>query len=271
MIGGLRALLMHAAHPLVVAGADASGDYARDPWGRLQRTLSLYLQIIFGSTADALAAARAVNRRHRRVSGVDPATGGHYRALDQELLLWVHACLVLGFLHFDQQTVQVLSARGRQEFHEEQIRVAELLGLRRSSVPARLTELDGYTRGVIASGVLTRTPGSARVARIVRRPPPGTPLRRALLVAQRLAFLSLPPELAEIHGARFRRADHAAGDLLCALLSSWQHLPAHHRYIGPYRRAAARLDAPTTDPRPGGLFWEIEYPLGPSEGDRDDR
>src|SRR6266536_2008728 len=36
VVGGLRALLMHAAHPLVVAGARPTGMYERDPWRRLE-------------------------------------------------------------------------------------------------------------------------------------------------------------------------------------------------------------------------------------------
>ena len=39
MLGGARALLMHSAHPLVVAGARQTGMYANQPWRRLERTL----------------------------------------------------------------------------------------------------------------------------------------------------------------------------------------------------------------------------------------
>ncbi|MGH2675492.1 MAG: oxygenase MpaB family protein, partial [Actinomycetota bacterium] len=41
LFGGARALLMHAAHPLVIAGARESGFYDRNPWRRLERTLAL--------------------------------------------------------------------------------------------------------------------------------------------------------------------------------------------------------------------------------------
>src|SRR4030095_3857475 len=40
MLGGARALLMHSAHPLVVAGARQTGLYANPPWRRLARTPS---------------------------------------------------------------------------------------------------------------------------------------------------------------------------------------------------------------------------------------
>ena len=40
LFGGARALLMHAAHPLIAAGARQTSFYQRDPWKRLIRTLS---------------------------------------------------------------------------------------------------------------------------------------------------------------------------------------------------------------------------------------
>ena len=39
LFGGARAVLMQAAHPLVIAGARETGFYERNPWKRLQRTL----------------------------------------------------------------------------------------------------------------------------------------------------------------------------------------------------------------------------------------
>ena len=41
LFGGARAVLMQAAHPLVIAGARETGFYERNPWKRLQRTLVL--------------------------------------------------------------------------------------------------------------------------------------------------------------------------------------------------------------------------------------
>jgi uncharacterized protein (DUF2236 family) len=41
LFGGARALLMHAAHPLVLAGARQTGFYERNPWKRMERTLHL--------------------------------------------------------------------------------------------------------------------------------------------------------------------------------------------------------------------------------------
>src|SRR5438105_7777764 len=64
LFGGARALLMQAAHPLVLAGARQTGFYEHNPWKRLERTLQLTFTITFGTKAEAMAAARRVNRCH---------------------------------------------------------------------------------------------------------------------------------------------------------------------------------------------------------------
>jgi uncharacterized protein (DUF2236 family) len=58
MLGGARALLMHSAHPLVVAGARQTGMYANQPWRRLERTLRQTYTVVFGTREEALAASR---------------------------------------------------------------------------------------------------------------------------------------------------------------------------------------------------------------------
>ena len=37
-VGGLRALVLQALHPLAMAGVDQHSGYRGDPWGRLART-----------------------------------------------------------------------------------------------------------------------------------------------------------------------------------------------------------------------------------------
>src|SRR5918996_535460 len=135
LFGGARALLMQAAHPLVIAGATQTGMYERDPWKRLQRTLVLQYALTFGTKAEAHAAADRINEVHDRIKGVDDVTGLGYDALDPSLLLWVHACLVDSALLFERLTVGRLDERSRQRFHEEQMLAAELVRLPRERIP----------------------------------------------------------------------------------------------------------------------------------------
>src|SRR5439155_16548456 len=69
LFGGARALLMQAAHPLVIAGARKTGFYQRDPWKRLQRTLVLTSAMTFGTREEARQAAEGINAVHRTVHG----------------------------------------------------------------------------------------------------------------------------------------------------------------------------------------------------------
>src|SRR4030081_2124382 len=87
LLGGGRALLMQIAHPKVAAGVDEHSDFRSHPIRRLRRTIRMTMAIVFGDRETALTAARAVNQVHAKVRG----TG--YRALDPDLLLWVHATL----------------------------------------------------------------------------------------------------------------------------------------------------------------------------------
>ena len=157
LFGGARAVLMQAAHPLVIAGARETGFYERNPWKRLQRTLVLTYTITFGTKAEAAAAADRINEVHARVKGIDPETGLAYDGLDPELLLYVHACLVESALLFERLTVGRLDAPGRQRFHEEQMLVAEMVGSRgrRSRPPfaSSVRSCSGcMTRGSSGSG-----------------------------------------------------------------------------------------------------------------------
>src|SRR6266536_35811 len=120
VVGRLRALLMHAAHPLVVAGARQTGMYERDPWRRLERTLRQTFTVVFGTHLEAEQAAKRIDDVHGAIKGIDEVTGLRYDARDPDLLLWVHACVVSGFLEMERRTLGKLDDAVRQRFHEEQ-------------------------------------------------------------------------------------------------------------------------------------------------------
>ncbi|HEV2892254.1 MAG TPA: oxygenase MpaB family protein, partial [Actinomycetota bacterium] len=195
MLGGARALLMHSAHPLVVAGARQTGMYANQPWRRLERTLRQTYTVVFGTKAEALAASKRIDDVHRGIKGVDPVTGLRYDARDPELLLWVHACLVDSFLEFERLTVGRLDDAGRQAFHEESMVGAELLRLPRERIPPTVPALSAYLDEVMASGILRMTDGARRVADLIGDPPREVPQRPLWGLISFLAFQTLPPPL----------------------------------------------------------------------------
>ncbi|MDQ6720931.1 MAG: DUF2236 domain-containing protein [Candidatus Dormibacteraeota bacterium] len=163
-LGGGRALLMQLAHPKVAAGVDEHSDFRSHPLRRLRRTLLMTMAIVFGSRETALAAARAVNQVHARVRGHD------YRALDPDLLLWVHATLMDTALVTYETFVQSLLARDREDFYQEFKLLGELLGIPRDRFPDTLRDFDAYLDAMIESGAVRVDQRALNLARLVLRP-----------------------------------------------------------------------------------------------------
>jgi uncharacterized protein (DUF2236 family) len=241
LFGGARAVLMHAAHPLVIAGATQTAMYEHDPWRRLQRTLVLQYTLTFGTKAEAHAAADRINAVHARIRGVDASTGLPYDALDPQLLLWVHACLVESALLFERLTVGRLDEAGRQRFHEEQMLAAELLHLPRELIPPTVPALAAYVADVAGSEQLVVTDAARTVAKLFLAPPSDAQWRPVLKAVARLAFGTLPQELREAYGWTFGPAKRAATrGTFGAIRALRPLLPSRYRFIAPYQESRRR-------------------------------
>ena len=141
LFGGARALLMHAAHPLIAAGARQTSFYQRDPWKRLIRTLSLQNSVTFGTKEEADESAHRINKLHEVIKGKDEITGGTYDALDHEQLLWVHACLQISSIYFYEKTVSKLTIGEKDQYHKENMLAAELVLVDKNQMPQTHEEL----------------------------------------------------------------------------------------------------------------------------------
>lgn len=144
MLGGGRALLIEALHPVTMGVFDQNTDYELDPWGRLWRTAAWFAEVTFGDTATAQAAGQRLRAIHRRIRGVDPLTGVEHRADEPELLAWVHATAIHSFLTAYRRYGGRLSDIDADRYIAECVRIAELVGLEASSVPASLGDLRDY-------------------------------------------------------------------------------------------------------------------------------
>jgi uncharacterized protein (DUF2236 family) len=241
LFGGARALLLQAAHPLVIAGARETGFYERNPWRRLQRTLMLTYALTFGTKAEACAAAERINDVHARIKGIDPVTGRAYDALDPELLLYVHACLVDSALLYEGLTVGRLDHAGRQRFHDEQKLAAELLLVPRHIIPPTIDGLRAYLRDVVAGADVLVTDAARRVALLFADPPAEAEWRPVLTLVSRLAFATLPRPIRSQYGVEMtvtRRAETRAA--FATLRAVRPLLPSRYRYIAPYQDWLAR-------------------------------
>ncbi len=164
LLGGGRALLMQLAHPKVAAGVDEHSDFRSHPVRRLRRTILITMAMVFGDRDTALAAARTVNQVHARVRGHD------YRALDPDLLLWVHATLMDTALVTYETFVQPLLPREREDFYQEFKILGELLGIPRDRFPETLRDFDRYVDAMISRGPVRVDERARDLARLVLRP-----------------------------------------------------------------------------------------------------
>lgn len=215
MLGGGRALLMQAAHPLVAAGIVGHSRYREEPWRRLARTMVALYTVVHGSRAEADrvglavgAVHRAVNGRLSRPLGPYPA-GTRYSALDPALQMWVHATLVDTGLVMFETFVGRLDRGERERFYADMKVVAEVFGVPRATIPRTFIEFRDYMEGCLSSREVVVSDPARAVAEVVLRPP----LPRALLPAVRTVNLAtiglLPPMLREQYGFRWSRADEA--------------------------------------------------------------
>ncbi|MDQ1666594.1 MAG: hypothetical protein QOH75_2625 [Actinomycetota bacterium] len=194
LVGGIRALLVQAMHPTVLAGFDEHSDYREDPETRLQRTAAFVTITTFGTSAQAEAACERVRRAHAPVRGTTDA-GTPYDAADPELLGWVHLALV-------DSLAESVRRFGRTPFDldsylAETAVVGERLGA--AHVPhdsAELAEVRVHYLPQLAVTAATR-----RAHEFLLDPPLPARIRWPYRVLASAAAASLPPDLRMLLGA----------------------------------------------------------------------
>ena len=200
LFGGARALLMHAAHPLIAAGARQTSFYQRDPWKRLIRTLSLQNSVTFGTKQEADESAHRINKLHEVIKGKDEVSGGTYDALDHEQLLWVHACLQISSLYFYEKTVKKLSIQEKNLYHLENMIAAEMVLVDKNLMPKTHEELKNWViEKSNEKDYLVYTDVAKDVAEIIAGGPVPTHIKPIWPFIAFTAFHTLPPEFKKIY------------------------------------------------------------------------
>ncbi|WP_347057839.1 oxygenase MpaB family protein [Blastococcus sp. HT6-30] len=175
-VGGLRALLLQALHPVAVDGvARFSGAFRDDPWPRLIRTATYVDTLTFGTRTEAVRAVARVRGIHRRLGAVEETTGREYRVDDPDLLLWVHCCEVDSLLAVARRAGVPLTDDDADRYVAEQVTAAELVGVPRADVPASAAELAAYFERMRPS--LAATAAARNVYRLIVLPPMPTWVR----------------------------------------------------------------------------------------------
>jgi uncharacterized protein (DUF2236 family) len=243
LFGGARALLMHAAHPLIAAGARQTSFYQRDPWKRLIRTLSLQNSVTFGNKQEADESAHRINKLHEVINGKDDVTGGYYDALDHEQLLWVHACLQISSIYFYEMTVKKLSEEEKNQYHLENMKAAELVLVDKNKMPKTHDGLKNWvTEKSREDGYLVSTDVAEDVKNIIGGGPVPKHIKPIWPFIAFTAFNTLPKEFKEIYGISDSKLKNVILGINLSLLKYTRpFLPPFFRLIAPARWAQQRI------------------------------
>ena len=177
-IGGIRALLQQALHPVAMAGVAAHSNFRDDAWGRLQRTGDYVTTITFGEVAEANKLASRVRAIHTKLGLDDP----HH-------LLWVHMAMVDSFLDTAVRSGLDLLDIEKDLYISQMRTFAELVGIPSADVPISMQELRDYFKEI--SPELSATDDAKRAALFLTIPPMPKIVRFATPAAPAWASLAL--------------------------------------------------------------------------------
>ena len=157
-VGGIRALLQQALHPIAMDGVAKNSNFREDAWGRLQRTGDYVSTITFGERSAAQALAARVRKIHSTLGLNDP-----------HLLLWVHMSMVDSFLDIARRSGMVLSDLEADQYIKEMVLFAELVGVPTADIPANTAEMQSYFQNIAPE--LSASDDAKRAALFLTIPP----------------------------------------------------------------------------------------------------
>lgn len=262
-LGAGRALLLQLAHPWVAAAIAEHSHVVADPIGRFHRTFTTMFAMVFGSTDQALTAARRLHRRHAGIAGAMPraagpfAQGSRYWANEPSALRWVHATLVESALIAHDLALAPLSGDERDRCYAESRTIAGLFGLAPESLPRDWDEFRAYVDAMLDSDTLTVIPEARMIADAVLKG--HNPFLRPPAWYMAMTAATLPPRLRLAYGLTYDADERRAAQSAVAWIRRlYPRLPERLRFVGPYQEAVARLSG---KPRPDVLnrwinrFW----------------
>lgn len=157
-VGGIRALLEQALHPEAMAGVAAHSNFREDAWGRLERTGDYVTTLTFASKDNAEKLAARVRGVHEKL-----------KLDDQRLLLWVHMAMVDSFLDTAIRSGLSLSDGEQDQYLDEMVIFACLVGIDEDKVPRTVKELEDYFKNIAPE--LSASDDAKRAALFIALPP----------------------------------------------------------------------------------------------------
>jgi uncharacterized protein (DUF2236 family) len=254
-LGAGRALLLQLAHPWVAAAIAQHSRTLADPIGRFHRTFKTVFAMVFGTTDQALAAARNLHRRHAEISGILKegtgafAAGSLYRANDIAALRWVQATLTDSALVAYQLVNPPLSIADREDYYTEARLFAALFGIPQGALPQSWSDFADYFDAMLRSDSIGVSDGARGIAAQLFSG--GATRWRVPPWYRRLTTRLLPPRLRQEFGLPYGPSEQRSAERALRLFRYlYPRMPAGLRYVAPYHEACARLAGQT---RPGTL------------------
>jgi uncharacterized protein (DUF2236 family) len=221
VIAGMGAIIMEILHPSVMAGVQDLSNYAEQPLRRGRTTFGYVVTTTFANTEAATRLINVVKRMHGQVNGTRP-DGVSYRALDPELIGWVHTCIPWAILEAYQRFTGPLTVGERNRYLREQAVIGRMGGA--GEIPETVAELADYVEAMRPK--LGVTPQTRQFFEFLMTMPFGLPmpgpLSRPAHRFQIEAGMSLMPDWAR------RLAGFDSPELA--------HRLVHHQALGAYAR-----------------------------------
>lgn len=196
-VGGIRALLVQAAHQEVAAGVADHSRYQEDPLGRLSRTSAYVTATAFGATPEVEEAVRIVRRAHQPVQGRSHR-GRPYAADDPGHAAWVHNVLTESFLvTYRLYGKEPLGNRDADRFVTEQTRVGRLLDA--DPMPGTSAALSKW---IVDHPDIGASPGMVNAVEFLYRPPLPWNIRIGYGVLFRAAVATIPVPIRTVIGVK---------------------------------------------------------------------
>ncbi len=252
-VGGIRALLVQAAHQEVAAGVADHSRYKDDPLGRLSRTSAYVTATAFGAMPEVDRAVLIVRRAHRPVRGESHRLRA-YAADDAGHAAWVHNVLTDSFLvahqHYGKDK---LDERHADRFVAEQTAVGRLLDA--SPLPRTADVLSDWVENHPDIGI---SPGMVNAVDFLRKPPLPLLVRIPYRALYWAAAATIPVSIRTVIGVKRKPGAIALGKVVVTFLRwalgsspAWYlaitrvdaDLPEGHRFRDAPRRSRSKSTA----------------------------
>src|SRR5437763_9052368 len=136
---------MEFLHPSVMAGVQDLSHYRGDPYRRGRTTFGYVVTTTFANTTAATRLINAVKRMHAQVNGTRP-DGVPYRALDPELIGWVHTCIPWAVMTAYHRFRRPLTEAERDRYLREQAVIGRMGGA--GDIPETYAGLEDYLQAM---------------------------------------------------------------------------------------------------------------------------